>query len=167
MLFQVVDVTSWASVLELFDAAQAFFPDRIVDLVFPNSRASTPGFPDVAGPPDLRAIDVNYKGVLHVVQAGVNIMREREFPYVPSTGTPLAAKAFREKWRGKQVITTSVTGLYPTPVSVVYSSSKWACVGAIRALGPRLRGDKISVNGVAPNLIDTGLRRVSAPRRRA
>lgn len=122
----------------------------------------------------MRVVDVNIKGTLLTIQGAVDIMRERGLPYKAKGGESEELKAFRSKFKGKIAVTISVTGLYAThvflllfrvvpkidvdegtiplysPCHVIYSTTKWACNGMVRSLGPRLARDNITVNGVAP-----------------
>jgi len=57
--------------------------------------------------------------------------------------------------RGSIICTASNAGLYPFPISPLYSTTKFGVIGLVRALGPRLEDSKIQINALAPSLLGT------------
>jgi NAD(P)-dependent dehydrogenase (short-subunit alcohol dehydrogenase family) len=58
---------------------------------------------------------------------------------------------------GAIVATASVAGLIGFAPDPVYTAAKHAVVGLVRALGPALEPDGITVNAVCPGIVETGL----------
>jgi len=58
---------------------------------------------------------------------------------------------------GAIVATASVAGLLGFAPDPVYTAAKHAVVGLVRALGPALEPDGITVNAVCPGIVETGL----------
>jgi NAD(P)-dependent dehydrogenase (short-subunit alcohol dehydrogenase family) len=58
---------------------------------------------------------------------------------------------------GAIVATASVAGLLGFAPDPVYTAAKHAVVGLVRALGPALQPDGITVNAVCPGIVETGL----------
>jgi NAD(P)-dependent dehydrogenase (short-subunit alcohol dehydrogenase family) len=58
---------------------------------------------------------------------------------------------------GAIVATASVAGLLGFSPDPVYTAAKHAVVGLVRALGPALQPDGITVNAVCPGIVETGL----------
>ncbi|KAJ5460936.1 uncharacterized protein N7458_002488, partial [Penicillium daleae] len=59
---------------------------------------------------------------------------------------------------GKIIITSSVAGLYPSPINAQYCTAKAACVQLARCIGaPFLQNENITVNAICPALIMTAL----------
>ena len=91
-------------------------------------------------PLNLRIIDVNLNAVLQ--------------------GVHLASHFFLEKGStklGRIVVTSSVIGLYPNHALPLYTASKHALVGFVRALAPVYLKDNITINAILPTLIQTNL----------
>lgn len=61
------------------------------------------------------------------------------------------------KRRGRIVVMSSVSGLYGTRGQTNYSAAKAGLIGAAKALGAELASRSITVNVVAPGLIDTDM----------
>lgn len=110
-----------------------------VDIAFLNAGV-TSGQPDVTALTDdqyRRITGVNVDGVVFGVRA-----------LVPQ----MAAKG-----GGAVVATSSLAGLIAFPGDPVYTLTKHAVVGFVRALAPRLAEQHITVNAVCPSLVDTPL----------
>jgi NAD(P)-dependent dehydrogenase (short-subunit alcohol dehydrogenase family) len=58
---------------------------------------------------------------------------------------------------GSIVVTASMAGLYPFVLDPIYTLTKHAVVGLVRALAPPLAEQGITINCVCPGLVDTGL----------
>lgn len=70
---------------------------------------------------------------------------------------PLAMPMIRRRAAGRIVCITSVSGLIGNRGQVNYSASKAGVIGAAKALAVELAKRKITVNCVAPGLIDTDM----------
>ena len=68
---------------------------------------------------------------------------------------PLCMPMIRRRSAGRIVVMTSVSGLMGNRGQVNYSASKAGLIGAMKALAVELAKRKITVNCVAPGLIDT------------
>lgn len=91
-------------------------------------------------PLNLRTIDVDLSAVLQ--------------------GLHLARHFFQEKNStklGRILVTSSVIGLYPNHALPLYTASKHALVGVVRALAPVYLKDSITINAILPTLINTNL----------
>ncbi|KAF7190326.1 Short-chain dehydrogenase/reductase ATR7 [Pseudocercospora fuligena] len=91
-------------------------------------------------PVDLRVLDVN----LHAVINGINLARHFFLEK-------------NERRGGRIAVTSSVLGLYPNHSIPLYTASKHALVGLVRALAPVYAKDNISINAILPTMIDTNL----------
>ncbi|GAA5935810.1 uncharacterized protein JCM15063_001811 [Sporobolomyces koalae] len=159
--FCACDVTSWASVCEVFEFAYLKFGRRI-DFVFANAgisqmkemnssdptHFSTFAPPSdlstlVDHPPALTVIRVNLDGVLYVVHAALAYFRKQE---KDKTG-----------WRGKIVCTGSNASFYPFPNDALYGSSKHAIIGLVRSVGPKVFDEGITINCFGPSVVATAL----------
>ena len=75
-------------------------------------------------------------------------------------GVHLARHFFSEKNSkpgGKIVITSSQLGLYANPTVPLYTATKHALVGLVRACAPIYLKDRITINAICPTLIRTNL----------
>ena len=70
---------------------------------------------------------------------------------------PLTMPMIRRRQAGRIVCITSVSGLIGNRGQVNYSAAKAAIIGASKALALELAKRRITVNCVAPGLIDTGM----------
>lgn len=154
---QIQDISSWGSQVALFAAATARFGPRI-DYVFANAgitqmsqmrqtdsthfatSALSPAELAKSGPPDLKVIEVNTTGTLYTVHLALSYFRAQE----PVNG-----------WRGKLVVTGSSAGFYPFANDALYGASKASNLGLVRALGPKVLREAITINLLAPSCIRT------------
>jgi NAD(P)-dependent dehydrogenase (short-subunit alcohol dehydrogenase family) len=72
-------------------------------------------------------------------------------------GVNAAVPALRRAGGGAIVATASLAGLVPIPGNTLYTLTKHAVVGYVRAAGPTLAGDGITVTAVCPGFADTPL----------
>ncbi len=70
-------------------------------------------------------------------------------------GTRAVVASMRERGGGAIVVTASMAGVVPFPPNPLYTASKHAVVGWVRAMAPVLAGDHITVNAVCPGVVDT------------
>lgn len=79
-------------------------------------------------------------------------------------GLTAAVPALRRAGGGRVVATASLAGLVPMPGDALYTMTKHAVVGYVRAAAPVLAGDGIRVNAVCPGFADTPLIARAKPR---
>jgi NAD(P)-dependent dehydrogenase (short-subunit alcohol dehydrogenase family) len=72
-------------------------------------------------------------------------------------GLAAAVPALRRAGGGNIVVTASLAGLVPMPGDALYTLTKHAVVGYVRAAAPTLAADGIRVNAVCPGFADTPL----------
>ncbi|MFP5022771.1 SDR family NAD(P)-dependent oxidoreductase [Pseudonocardia phyllosphaerae] len=72
-------------------------------------------------------------------------------------GLSAAVPALRRAGGGRVVVTASLAGLVGMPGDALYTATKHAVVGYVRAAGPALAGDGITVAAVCPGFADTAL----------
>ncbi|MEJ3655852.1 SDR family oxidoreductase [Actinomycetes bacterium KLBMP 9759] len=72
-------------------------------------------------------------------------------------GLTAAVPALRRAGGGNIIATASLAGLTGMPGDALYTATKHAVVGYVRAAGPMLAGDGITVNAVCPGFADTPL----------
>ncbi|MGN6688692.1 MAG: SDR family NAD(P)-dependent oxidoreductase [Actinomycetales bacterium] len=82
-----------------------------------------------------RVVDTNLGGTFHVLQAVVPSMQERGF--------------------GRVVVITSEWGVIGWPNATAYSASKAGLVSLVKTLGRELAPPGITVNAIAPSVVDT------------
>jgi len=145
--FRRVDVTDWEDQVALFK----FATNKLgrIDYVFPNAGiiestylAHTPAETIPYVKPDLSTIDINLKGVLYTSQLAVQVFRTQ--PIV-------------DGFRGQIVATASLASFSAIPYMPLYSASKFAVLGFVRAFGGQLAHEHITVNAVCPNITRTNL----------
>lgn len=122
--------------------------DRIVEV------AAGAGGPDIGflnagvttGQEDITALDdEQYRRIVGVNVDGVVF------------GVRSLVPALASKGGGALVATSSLAGLIAFPGDPVYTLTKHAVVGFVRALAPRLADEHITINAVCPSLVDTPL----------
>ena len=128
------DVTSSEEVKKLFDFAYKTYGD--VNILVNNAGiAQQKLFTDITDEDFTRMFDVNVRGVF-------NCCREA-LPYM-----------IHNKW-GRIVNVSSMWGVSGASCEVHYSASKAAVIGLTKALAKEVGPSGITVNAVAPGLIDT------------
>jgi NAD(P)-dependent dehydrogenase (short-subunit alcohol dehydrogenase family) len=70
-------------------------------------------------------------------------------------GVHAALPVLRRRGGGSIVATASMAGLTGTPFDPVYGANKHAVVGLVRALGPALTAQGITVNAFCPGFAET------------
>lgn len=70
-------------------------------------------------------------------------------------GVRAAVPAMRRRGGGAIVATASMAGLLPFPPNPLYTATKHAVAGFVRAMAPTLATDSITVNAVCPGIVDT------------
>ncbi|KAK2030385.1 short chain dehydrogenase reductase [Colletotrichum zoysiae] len=139
--FRQCDVSSWTSLLQAFRYAGN------IDIAVSNAGVSeeidyfADKFDTTTGDlvePEYRVLDVNLRAVANFVKLSISHFRRRKCP-------------------GSIVITSSATAYAPEQSLPVYSGSKLALVGMMRALRSSLANDDITTNCVAPAATITSL----------
>lgn len=72
-------------------------------------------------------------------------------------GTRSAVSAIRARGGGAIVVTASTAGLVPSNLNPIYTLTKHAVVGFVRAEASNLTADRITINAVCPSFVDTPL----------
>ena len=117
--------------------------------------------------------DVETNGAYYGVVANAGLTADNAFPAMPAEDWdrvvhtnldgfynvlhPLTMPMVRRKSGGRIVVMTSVSGIAGNRGQVNYSASKAGLIGASKALALELAKRKITVNCVAPGLIDTDM----------
>ena len=131
------DVSDFDEVVATTEAAEAVHGG--LDLVFLNAGITTGC--GIAEDFDVatyrRAMGINLDGVVFGVHAAI--------------------PALRRRGGGSIVATASMAGLTGTPFDPVYGANKHAVVGLVRALGPSLAGQGITVNAFCPGFAETAI----------
>ncbi len=130
------DITDADDAKALVDAVRA--RHHRLDIVIANAGVWRPGRVDELSLEDWRLVlDTSLGGAFHVVRAAV--------------------PALRESGRGRVVAISSIIGLMGFPGDTAYATAKAGLVGFVRSLAKELGRDGVTVNAVAPGLIDTGM----------
>ncbi|KAL4767278.1 short chain dehydrogenase reductase [Aspergillus nidulans var. acristatus] len=138
--YRQCDVSKWSDLLEAFKQAGD------IDIAVSNAGVSeeTDYFADTFGnddellEPTYRVLDVNLRAVLNFTKLALSHFRRR-------------------KCEGSIVITSSATAYAPEQSLPVYSASKLALIGLVRALRSAIRTEGITINAVAPAATITAL----------
>ncbi|GJN94695.1 hypothetical protein Rhopal_007786-T1 [Rhodotorula paludigena] len=93
--------------------------------------------------PNLAVINVNLVGVLNTVHLAISHFRSQ----APDANG----------WRGRIVCAGSTASLYPFPNESLYGAAKHGVLGTVRSLAPTLQPEGISINAIAPSLVETGI----------
>ncbi|WP_295800247.1 3-oxoacyl-ACP reductase FabG [uncultured Microbulbifer sp.] len=117
--------------------------------------------------------DVEAHGAYYGVVCNAGLTADNAFPAMPAADWdrvvhtnldgfynvlhPLTMPMVRRKSGGRIVVMTSVSGIAGNRGQVNYSASKAGLIGASKALALELAKRKITVNCVAPGLIDTDM----------
>lgn len=72
-------------------------------------------------------------------------------------GARACLPALRRRGRGALVVTASLAGLSPAPATPLYTLTKHAVVGLVRALSTGLAAEGITMTAVCPGFVDTPL----------
>ncbi|HXU93861.1 MAG TPA: 3-oxoacyl-ACP reductase FabG [Gallionella sp.] len=120
---------------------------------------------------DILLADVEAHGCYYGVVCNAGIARDNAFPAMPSEDWdavihtnldgfynvlhPLTMPLVRRRKPGRIVTLSSVSGLMGNRGQVNYSAAKAGIIGATKALAVELASRAITVNCVAPGLIDT------------
>ncbi|GAA5828486.1 hypothetical protein JCM11251_000815 [Rhodosporidiobolus azoricus] len=99
--------------------------------------------------PNYLVIDVNLKGVLNTVHLAISHFRDQS----PDSFTSL---------RGRIVCAGSSASIYPFPNESLYGTAKHGVLGLIRSLAPTLLPEGITINGIAPSIVETGIGNATA-----
>jgi 3-oxoacyl-[acyl-carrier protein] reductase len=133
---------SWVAQFDVTDAAatqaalEALLGETEIHVVINNAGVvADAAFPALAAPAWHRVVDTALDGFFHVTQ-------------------PLVMPMVRRKW-GRIVNIASVAGVHGNRGQVNYSAAKAGLIGATKALAIELASRNITVNAVAPGLIDT------------
>jgi NAD(P)-dependent dehydrogenase (short-subunit alcohol dehydrogenase family) len=109
------------------------------DIAFLNAGSTT-------GQEDVTAVsDEQYRRILGVNVDGVFFGMRALVPQMLAKGS------------GAVVATSSLAGLIAFPGDPLYTLTKHAVVGLVRAVAPRLAEQRVTVNAVCPSLVDTPL----------
>ncbi|KAI0099745.1 NAD(P)-binding protein [Nemania sp. FL0031] len=140
LCYHQCDITSWKQLRETFDSAGA------VDIAIANAGVSDEQlesyFDDKfdgdghLAQPIWGVLDVNYRAVLDFIKLAWSIMR-------------------RHGTEGSIVVTASVSSYMTEQALPVYSSTKSALIGVVRALRSIIINNNITINAVAPCGTDT------------
>ena len=123
----------WARIVDVADGLGG------VDVAFLNAGTTT-------GQEDIAALsDADYRRIMGVNVDGVVF------------GTRAVVPSMTRRGGGAIVATSSLAGLIAFPGDPVYTLTKHAVVGFVRAVAPRLEEQHITINAVCPSLVDTPL----------
>lgn len=136
--------TVWVSQFDVRDAAaakaaiEAVLAETEVHVVVNNAGvAADAPFPGLQPEAWHRVIDTTLDGFFHVTQ-------------------PLVMPMARRKW-GRIINVSSIAGVIGNRGQVNYAAAKAGLIGATKALALELASRKITVNAVAPGLIETDM----------
>ncbi|KAJ7140933.1 NAD-P-binding protein [Mycena epipterygia] len=143
------DTRVWEDQLAAFQQATSTF--KRIDYVFANAgiaeRPWLPPFdPETAASrpllkPDLTTVDINLTGQLYTAALALQTFERQE---IGPSG-----------FRGKLILTASVFGYFPSRAMPLYAASKAAIINFMRSAAQYYETKNITVNSVAPNLVDT------------
>jgi NAD(P)-dependent dehydrogenase (short-subunit alcohol dehydrogenase family) len=153
------DTSSWDSQVAAFRTAIDWRSSESgrIDFVAPiagiGERQWLP-FPEVSSredpqtftKPDISVIDVDLTGVLYTVALAVQHFRRQT--------------SIESGLLGRIGLVASVCGMYCVPSLPIYTAAKHALIGLTRSYGKLLVAEGITVNAIAPNVVQT---RISAP----
>jgi len=132
----------WVAQFDVKDAAQSraaidqLLAETEIHVVVNNAGVSSDApFPAISSEAWHRVVDTTLDGFFHVTQ-------------------PLVMPMVRRKW-GRIINISSIAGVIGNRGQVNYSAAKAGLIGATKALAQELASRNITVNAVAPGLIDT------------
>jgi NAD(P)-dependent dehydrogenase (short-subunit alcohol dehydrogenase family) len=130
----VGDPDAWPSIIEKIEVQF-----EGIDVGYLNAGVTTgeSSIADLTDEQYRRIMRVNVDGVVYGVRALIPVLKQRG--------------------GGQVVCTASLAGLTPFPTDPIYTLTKHAVVGLVRALGPVLEHDGITINAVNPGIVDTPL----------
>ncbi|KAI1760177.1 NAD(P)-binding protein [Hypoxylon sp. FL1150] len=147
--FKRADVTAWDDQAKAFKEVHQ--QHGKIDVVMANAGISEQGASSLAlvdeeepSQPRLRTLDVNLTGVIYTVKLAIHYIKKNQPD--PSTGS-----------RGSVICTASNAGLYPFPVAPIYAASKFGIIGLVRSLSKVLERVNVSINALAPAVLETGI----------
>ncbi|KAI1773237.1 NAD(P)-binding protein [Hypoxylon cercidicola] len=147
--FKRIDVTSWSDQATAFK--EVYQQHGKIDVVMANAGISEQGASSLAlveeeepSQPRLRTLDVNLTGTIYTVKLAIHYIKKNQLD--PSTGS-----------RGSVICTASNAGLYPFPVAPIYAASKFGIIGLVRSLAKVLERVNVSINALAPAVLETGI----------
>jgi 3-oxoacyl-[acyl-carrier protein] reductase len=133
---------AWVAQFDVKDAAQSrtaiesLLAETPIHVVVNNAGVSADApFPGLSSEAWHRVVDTTLDGFFHVTQ-------------------PLVMPMVRRKW-GRIINVASIAGVIGNRGQVNYSAAKAGLIGATKALAQELASRNITVNAVAPGLIDT------------
>ncbi|KAF9511063.1 hypothetical protein BS47DRAFT_1319298 [Hydnum rufescens UP504] len=145
--FKKADVTVWEEQVDLFKVAVKSL--KRIDYVVANAGILESRFLAHTSPsaveyvkPDLTTLNINLIGVIYTSHIAAQTFRTQEIV---------------QGFRGQIVVTASVASFTAIPNMPLYSTSKHALVGFVRAFGAQLEPEGITVNAVAPNITRSNL----------
>jgi len=148
----VGDATAWATCVERVRAQEGG-----LDLLHLNAGAGT--YPPGSGTAPGQAFDITampddaYRRIMSTNVDGVVF------------GVRAAIPALRARGGGAIVVTASVAGLIPYAPEPIYSMTKHALVGYVRALAPLLVEHQITLNAICPGIVETKMLGPTAAKR--
>ncbi|CAG8566536.1 11021_t:CDS:10 [Funneliformis caledonium] len=138
-IYEHVDVTNWNEYLAAFKKTVQVYGR--VDIIVNNAGIFAEGdclFDDSDEPPNaLKMIDVNLKGVLNGTKLGIRFLKQNG------------------KDGGVIVNTSSIAGLFNSPLVPIYSASKFGVVGLSISVAITVTVHNIRINVIAPSAVDT------------
>ena len=99
--------------------------------------------------------DVEANGAYYGIVANAGIARDGTFAAMPSEDWDSVIHTVRRRKPGRIVVISSVSGVVGNRGQVNYSAAKAGLIGAAKALATELASRSITVNAVAPGLIET------------
>jgi len=131
---QVLDVSDRNAVKEFFQSYHK--SHKNLDIYINNAAYSVQATLEETSQEDIDGLlDTNLKGALCCLQQSGQIMKKQR--------------------SGSIIVITSVNGLNPHPTQAMYSVTKFALEGAVKALASSLGPYNVRVNSCAPGAIDT------------
>ncbi|CAG8468061.1 16916_t:CDS:10 [Funneliformis mosseae] len=136
-IYEHVDVTNWNEYLAAFKKTVQVYGR--VDIIVNNAGIFAEGgclFDDSDEPPNaLKMIDINLKGVLNGTKLGIRFLKQNG------------------KDGGVIVNTSSIAGLFNSPLVPIYSASKFGVVGLSISVALTVTVHNIRVNVIAPSAV--------------